>query len=239
VSEASLVDYRIRAKATGLGLVKVDGIPLASKDKSTGFKLRKTTAYVQSEGLNLVDLPIEEPIGQGATSLMLDRMVLGLRVGQAVMLSGEQSDAAGVVRNEVAILDDIVHGGGYTILRFQQGLEYGYTRETVTLYVNVALATHGETEREVLGSGDSAQANQRFVMLRAPLTYVSAPTPSDAESTLEVRVNDVLWQKVPSLYGLTADNQRYVIRHDDDGKTTLIFGDRVSSAPVSPTPWPI
>jgi hypothetical protein len=230
VSEASLVDYGISAKASGLGLVKVDGTPLASEDKSTDFKVRKTTAYIQSEGLNLADLPIEEPIEQGATSLMLDRMVLGLRVGQPVVLSGEQSDAAGVMRHEVVILDDIVHSGGYTILRFKQGLQYGYTRETVTLNANVARATHGETVREVLGSGDSAQANQRFVLMRAPLTYVSAPTPSGAESTLEVRVNDVLWQEVPSLYGLTADSQSYIIRRDDDGRTMLIFGDGIGGA---------
>ena len=230
VSEASLVDYGISAKATGLGLVKADGAPLASQDKSTDFKVRKTTAHVQSEGLNLADLPIEEPIEQGATSLMLDRMVLGLRVGQPVILSGEQSDAAGVVRNEVVILDDIVHSGGYTVLRFKQGLQYGYIRETVTLNANVARATHGETVHEVLGSGDSAQANQRFALLRTPLTYVAAPTPSGAESTLEVRVSDVLWQEVPSLYGLTADSRSYVVRHDDDGKTTLIFGDGISGA---------
>jgi hypothetical protein len=230
VSEASLVDYGISAKATGLRLVKADGTPLASGDKVTAYKVRKTTAYVQSEGLRLTDLPIEEPIEQGATSLMLDRMVLGLRVGQPVMLRGEQSDAAGVVRNEVAILDDIVHSGGYTILRFQQGLRYGYRRDTVTLNANVTRATHGETVHEVLGSGDSTQANQRFVLLRAPLTYVAAPTPSGAESTLEVRVNDVLWQEVPSLYGLAADSQSYVIRHDDDDKTTLVFGDGASGA---------
>jgi hypothetical protein len=230
VSEASLVDYGISAKATGLGLMKADGTPLASADKSADFTVRKTTAYVQSEGLNLAELPIEEPVEPGATSLMLDRMVLGLRVGQPVVLSGEQADAAGVVRNEVVILDDIVHSGGYTILRFQQGLQYGYTRATVTLNANVTRATHGETVREVLGSGDSAQANQRFVLMRTPLTYVSAPTPSGAESTLEVRVNEVLWQEVPSLYGLTADSQSYVIRHADDGKTTLIFGDGINGA---------
>jgi predicted phage baseplate assembly protein len=124
----------------------------------------------------------------------------------------------------------VVHSGGYTVLRFQQGLQYGYRRDTVTLNANVTRATHGETVNEVLGSGDSTQANQRFVLLRTPLTYISAPTPSGAESTLEVRVNDVLWQEVPSLYGLSAESQSYAIRHDDDGKTRLIFGDGVSGA---------
>ena len=227
VSEASLVDYGISAKATGLGLLNADGTPA---DKSTDFKVRKTTAYVQSEVLPPADLPIEEPVERGATSLMLDRMVLGLREGQPVVLSGEQSDAAGVMRNEVVILDDIVHSGGYTVLHFKQGLQYGYTRHTVTINANVVRATHGETVREVLGSGDSAQANQRFGLMREPLTYVSAPTPSGAESTIEVRVNDVLWRDVPSLYGLTADSQSYVIRHNDDGKTTLVFGDGFSGA---------
>ncbi len=175
-------------------------------------------------------MPIEDPLDRGSTRVMLDNMVLGLKAGQPLALHGEQIDAAGVMQSEVVILDEIIHSGGYTTLRFTQGLTYGYNRKTVTFNANVARATHGETVQEVLGSGDGAQANQRFTLNRTPLTHVAAPTPSGAESTLSVRVNDVLWQEVPSLFGLSAQHESYVVRRDNDGATTLIFGDGVNGA---------
>jgi predicted phage baseplate assembly protein len=146
-------------------------------------------------------------------------------------LSGEQRDAPGVIQNEVVILSDIIHEGGYTTLYFQDGLQYGYIRNTVTLNANVALATHGETvANEVLGSGNGAQANQRFVLKRPPLTYVPAATASGGESTLTVRVNNIEWEQVSSLYGLGANDEKYITRLDDDGNTTIIFGDGLQGA---------
>ena len=118
-----------------------------------------------------------------------------------------------------------------TTITLRDPLQNSYDRATVTINANVARATHGETVgdarvgREVLGSGDGAQANQRFALKKPPLTYISAPTPSGAKSTLEVRVNDVLWQEVPSLFGLDERSQSYVVRTDGDGKTRVIFGD--------------
>ena len=46
-----------------------------------------------------------------------------------------------------------------------------YDRATVTIQGNLALATHGETRREVLGSADAARAFQRFTLKQTPLTY--------------------------------------------------------------------
>ena len=68
---------------------------------------------------------------------------------------------------------------------------------------------HGETVRnEVLGSGQGGTPNQRFSLRKPPLTYVSASTPSGTQSTLVVRVDGVLWQEVPSLFGLGPDGLR-------------------------------
>jgi Baseplate J-like protein len=111
-----------------------------------------------------------------------------------------------------------------------QALSNVYDRPTVTIYANVARATHGETKHEVVGSGDASQAFQQFVLKQTPLTYVSAPTPSGAASTLEVRVNDILWHEVPSLYGAGNDRQSYITRLADDGKVTVQFGDSLTGA---------
>nr|WP_225936992.1 putative baseplate assembly protein [Myxococcus sp. RHSTA-1-4] len=158
-------------------------------------------------------------------------MVLGLKAGQAVVVTGEEVAGSpgvrtGVTRSETAVLADVEHAGGSTTLIFRGPLAYRYARETVTVNANVVAATHGETvEREVLGSGDGGRAHQRFTLKKKPLTYVSAPTPSGAESTLEVRVDGVEWTEVPSLHGLTPDSKAYVVRMADDGTATVLFGD--------------
>ena len=77
----------------------------------------------------------------------------------------------------------------------------------------------------MLGSGDGSQAYQRFTLRSTPLTYTGAATPSGLASTLEVRVNDVLWHEVPTLYGARPADRVYVTRRADDGATTVQFGD--------------
>ena len=59
---------------------------------------------------------------------------------------------------------------------------------------NVVAASHGETVRaEVLGNGDASASFQRFALKKQPLTYLPSEQEGGVESTLEVRVNDVLW----------------------------------------------
>ncbi|HYW47852.1 MAG TPA: putative baseplate assembly protein [Bryobacteraceae bacterium] len=196
------------------------------------FPVRTTAAFVQSQQQTFAEYPVTDDIPAGSQALMLNGMVPGLTPGQAVALTGTRSDAPGVTVSEILLLQDIVHDGGFTTLEFTEGLEFGYQRQTVTLTANVAAATEGGTIAvpEVMGSGDASQVNQSFVLKSSPLTYVSAATPSGAASTLEVRVNDLLWTEAPSLYGLGPDDQQYITRRSDDGTTTVIFGDGVTGA---------
>jgi hypothetical protein len=106
-----------------------------------------------------------------------------------------------------------------------------YDRTTVTVSANIALATHGETvAAEVLGSGNAGQPYQRFVLKDSPLTYTSADTPSGGETTLEVRVNDLKWKEVPTLFGHGPRERIYITHTDDDRKTTVQFGDGLTGA---------
>ncbi|WP_413167478.1 putative baseplate assembly protein [Capilliphycus salinus ALCB114379] len=116
------------------------------------------------------------------------------------------------------------------VLTLQEPLKNAYDPTTVKIYANVVQATHGETIEEVLGSGDGNITNQRFTLKKPPLTYVSRKTASGADSTLEVRVNGVLWQEVPSLYSLTAQDQSYMIRIENDGTTSVTFGDGIQGS---------
>lgn len=115
-------------------------------------------------------------------------------------------------------------------ITFSEDLKNVCDRTTVVIFANVAPATHGETVREILGSGDASKEFQRFTLKQPPVTYVSAATPSGSISTLEARVNDVLWLEVPTFHGRGPDERIYVTRLDDDGKTTVIFGNGVEGA---------
>ena len=110
-------------------------------------------------------------------------------------------------------------------------LQNVYDRVTVTISGNVALATHGETVRdEVLGNGNAGQSYQRFTLRQSPLTYTSADNPSGGESSLEVRVNDLKWTEVPTLFGHGPRERIYVTHIADDQTATVQFGDGITGA---------
>src|SRR5690606_9729139 len=125
----------LTAKATGLELAKPNGGALANDatDKPETFKVRKTTAHVLSDRLLLAELPIDEPLQIGDTSLMLGGLVLDLRIGQPVVLNGERADATGVMATEVLLLEEVIHQAGFTTLYFESGLEHPYIRKTVAI----------------------------------------------------------------------------------------------------------
>jgi predicted phage baseplate assembly protein len=99
-------------------------------------------------------------------------------------------------------------------------------RDSVRILGNVVPATHGETvDDEVLGSGDGTATHQRFTLRKPDLTHVSGATTSGVVSTLEVRVDGVLWTEVPSLFLAGPQDRVYVVRIDDDSRATVVFGD--------------
>jgi hypothetical protein len=126
--------------------------------------------------------------------------------------------------------DAITHDIDRTTLRLAAPLATCYERATLTLNANVARATQGESVGEVAGSGDGAAINQRFTLRQAPLTYVGADNPQGRQAELSVFVNDIEWREAPSLYARSASERVYALRQDDDGRSTVQFGDGVEGA---------
>lgn len=224
VEEAARAEYALSGKTTRITLEDArtgNSIDLADFED----EVRATTVFAESERMDLAALPITDDLPAGLEELLLDGMVLGLQAGQTVALQGEEPGTDGYLRREVLTLEKITHRGGLTLLTFENGLKYSYTRATATLNANVVRANHGETiPGEVLGSGDGAQPHQRFALKKPPLTHVSGG-PSGAESTLAVRVDRVLWTPVDSLYGKGPSDKVYTVRLDDDGVPIVRFGD--------------
>jgi hypothetical protein len=197
--------------------------------------LRDTTVYARSEELELAEEPIEALVCRGAEEpIELDGFYEGLGAGRWVVVSGERdiSGTSGVRFSELAMLSGVEHRFKkelpgdriHTFIKLAEKLQYCFKRDTVTIYGNVVKASHGETRKEVLGSGDGAKALQAFNLKQPPLTFISANNPSGVDSTLKVYVNDVQWHETDSLAGLSLTDRRFFTKTDDDGKTTVIFG---------------
>lgn len=197
--------------------------------------LRRTNLYFHSEELELAEEPIEESVCGGTDQLLeLNGLYEGLESGRWVVVSGEREivGTSGVRFSELAMLFVVTQkalpglAGDklHSFIKLYNKLEYCFKRDTVTIYGNVVKATHGETRREVLGSGDGAKALQSFVLKQPPLTFVSASNPSGMDSTLKVYVNDVQWQETDSLAGLSPTDRNFTTKTDDEGKTTVVFG---------------
>jgi Baseplate J-like protein len=103
------------------------------------------------------------------------------------------------------------------------------------VFFNLLPVTRGQTvANEIVGSGDATiSVGQEFVLKKSPLTYLqnsdSASGP-DYASTLQVWVDGVEWQEVPSFYNQSPNAQVFVTREDDQNITHVQFGDGVNGA---------
>lgn len=228
--------------------------PAATAQRNDFEVIRRTVVYAQAEELTLAEEPIEDPICADTAKaddvrkgwIVLDGVYSELKSGRWVIVYGERTDVkdaagnpvSGIKSSELAMLADVVHDWNgavpgdaglpgdsvHTRIKFDTDLKYCYRRDKVTMYANVAKATHGETRKESLGGGDASKPFQQFTLRQPPLTYVSAANPAGVESTLKVFINDVQWREAESIFGLQPSDRRFVTSRSDDEVTTAIFG---------------
>ncbi|HXM54658.1 MAG TPA: putative baseplate assembly protein, partial [Candidatus Dormibacteraeota bacterium] len=210
--------------------MSVSGVTLAAQvtrlvldaDPGGGFGIRDTAVLAQSERLEEA-WPDDSPVAE--TRISLAGAIADLAAGQALAVTGPAPGAPdSAVQADVVEIDRVdTSDPASTTVFLRHALTNKYDRARVRVNANVAPATHGETTTEVLGSGDSAQAFQRFRLRRSPLTYT--PAPGGADSTLVVQVDGVTWHEVPSLLGQGPRDRVYVVRAAADGTVTVEFGD--------------
>ncbi|MFI9381976.1 putative baseplate assembly protein [Kutzneria sp. NPDC052558] len=201
--------------------------------------IRDTTVYTRGVPLTLATEPVTEDV-QGK-QIELGQLYQGLTAGRRLIVSGERTDipgTPGVIGTELTMIaeveqfvdkslpGDTVH----TRITLAADLAYRYKRDTVHLYANVGPATNGASRDEPIGSGDASKANQTFKLFQSPVTWLAADNPLGAASTLEVRVDGVLWSEVDSLAGRGPAERVYTTAVDAAGAVSVTFGDGVHGA---------
>ncbi|WP_247828949.1 putative baseplate assembly protein [Arthrobacter antioxidans] len=208
-------DFLLTGKVTRLTLHSGEGVADFKQDP------RRTAVHLTPEPLRLG----QEEVAASFPKDWLD--VQGshtaLERGRPLLISGPAAPA------ELAELARVEAAGADTRLFFSKPLAHSYDRIGLTVYANVAAAAHGEAAAEVLGSGDASQPFQAFTLKKSPLTYrVQAGAPNGATSTLQVRVDGVLWTESRSFYGHGPQEPVYTTVTAGDGSTTVRFGDGVT-----------
>nr|WP_301332682.1 putative baseplate assembly protein [Parerythrobacter lacustris] len=219
-------------KATGLAFALPDGTPLvppasAVSSPLNAFKVRKTQAFLASQHLPLAGIPLEPVLEAEVLELDLDTLYLDLVRGRPVSVTGARADAEGIEGSETCIIREVLHIDGVTRLLLEGAIIHSYERTSLRINANVALASHGERVTEVLGSGDATLPNQSFGLRKIPLTYVSATTASGRASTLEVRVDGILWREVETLFDAGPQDAVYETALGESSEVTVRFGDGI------------
>jgi predicted phage baseplate assembly protein len=245
VQSVAMAAYGITGKSTQLTLQD----PWLSSTDLYLSVLRSATVYAQSQQLQLAPQPfcpdssgnLPDVTGQ---TIELDELYDGLTSGRWIIVSGERTDimnngqiVTGVTASELAMISNVAQTYNqalpgdqiHTVITLAAPLAYTYKRSTVTICGNVVDATNGATTNETMGNGNGGPL-QSFALKQQPLTYVAAPTAAGAASTLEVFVNNVQWQEVPTLAGLGPKDRNFITQTDDNAVTTVIFGDGVQGA---------
>ena len=191
--------------------------------------------WLAISGLVLADLPANAKAlsrlkkGEALATIRIarDRKTADLEFEDFFRLTVTLAPAAEIVR-----IQHNDSSNGHTQLLLDNDLTHAYLPSTVRINANLAPASAGDSKQmriqpEPLGSGDGSRSLQRFALRQGPLTYITAATPSGTASTLEIRVDGLLWQEAPRFTAPGPTERAYTVKLDENGSATVQFGDGV------------
>lgn len=178
----------------------------------------------------LADWAVEAPLAADEPNpapavepLELAGLLPALTPGRPLVFSDRAETLAQVVAIRRVELDD---GAGVTRLWWDAVTPPpagGWHLDDLKIFGNVARVSHGRTVQETLGGSDGVSPFQRFALRESPLTVL--PGVSGGEPELEVRVDDVLWERVQDFAESGPDDRHYRSVTDEVLVTSVVFGD--------------
>jgi predicted phage baseplate assembly protein len=224
VTELARAEFAVSGKVTRLA---ISGNYTDWYDDWNDFLdlVRETTVHALDEKLALAEEPLSTRVKGNQIQVKGD--VTALPPGRTLLVVGDGGST------EIATLATAtLIGRDVTNLTLTADLTRDYNPSQVSVFGNVAAATHGETVRQILGNGDASVAFQRFELKHRPLTYVPSQDASGATSTLQIRVNDVAWHEVSSLYPTQATDRAFVTATTPAATVEAGTGDGIRGARV-------
>lgn len=200
-------------------------------DSAAGFVPNGTTGSLPLAPGQIFLVDAFPPIAASGSKDMLWSVIttdgvagtLEINTANVLLIPADKSDP--VVGEAVTINSQPDVNGPIVTLSLTPALARIYDRSTVTVNANVVVATNGETQYEILGSGDGTNAALQFQLKQSPLTYVSSSLDHGAVSTLQVWVNNLKWHEVDNFLDSAPTDRVFITEADSTGTVTVQFGD--------------
>ena len=224
VTEVSREEFALSGKVSRLLL---EGANLSNFTN----EVRGTSVFGQSEPLTFTEYPVRDAVA--GNTIPLNVGADGLSRGRRVLVRGvRERDRVAIVH--AATISAVRPAGAASehrsLVEIDPPLPSSLVRGSVVVHANVALATHGESVAQILGSGSAAAPFQRFELKQLPLTYRAAANELGAASELTVRVDDVAWKERETLFGTKPAERVFTVLDDEQGRQFVQFGDGVRGA---------
>ena len=97
-----------------------------------------------------------------------------------------------------------------------------WTKGNTFILGNVLEVSHGESKSEILGDSDGVTPFQSLALGKSPLTRIAGP--DGTTPLLDVRIEDVLWERKVDFYGAIPEHKIYKIQSNPDQSVDVTFG---------------
>lgn len=222
VAEVSRAEFALSGKVTRVQLQGDNYTPQFQN------RVRETAVFAQSEALAFADYPVTADVS--GERIPADVAASGLLPGRRLIVRGTRASDAQVVVVQATLVKAHAVDTARCELEIKPPLPDALLRDSVVVHANVALASHGESVSQVLGSGSAGEAFKRFELKQLPLTYRAADNEVGAAAELTVRVGDIAWSERSTMYGAAPAERSYTLDTDEQGRRFVVFGDGVRGA---------
>ena len=174
----------VKPGVTGLAFIPDDGSPAASLAPGDTVALTQPPKVLQPDG----SAPDWEGSSETLTLAVADSNdrtgTVAASLDDFALVAASASDPTVQEFSLVSSIATVNAPFPHTRLSLSAPLINCYDRASASVNANVGPATAGASVTELVGSGSASTPDQKFTLKQAPLTYVSAPTPTGRKSTL-------------------------------------------------------